>query len=143
MRILRYGGIGILCIGAFLLAQRVRQTPFSITVVPDEALKPMGFMLTPASPEGVKSGGAVVASGGTDFYGLPVDWEHPSMGAIQWHEPTADYMALVKLILAERSGGVGASQRVDLKQKIEVLFLKVYGFPQSESGTHFYVVDRK
>ena len=77
-------------------------------------------------------------------YGIGKEHDARTWRAIlQWHEPTADYMALVKLILAERSGGVGASQRVDLKQKIEVLFLKVYGFPQSESGTHFYVVDRK
>lgn len=102
---------------------------FSVTVLPEETLAPMGFMLTQASPEGVKSGGTPVGVG-TDFYGLPRDPEHPSMGAIQWHEPTSDYIALVKNILMRRTPTLTDSQRAQLDAKIDALFLKVYGYPK-------------
>lgn len=121
-----------------LIAGHIQVTKqFSITVLPESTLAPMGFMLTTASPSAVKSGGAPVAAG-TDFYGLPIDREHPSMGAIQWHEPTPDYTALVKKILMSRSLELDQSHRDKLKSEIEALFLAVYGFPMSEAGTHYY-----
>lgn len=132
MNKLKFGGVVfLLACGGFILAQKTHQTQFSITVVEPEVLKPMGFMLTPASPEGVKSGGVPVGVQ-TDFFGLPVDPEHPSMGAIQWHEPTPEYQSLVKLILAERSGNFTLLQRDELNKKIDSLFLSVYGITRSE-----------
>jgi hypothetical protein len=103
---------------AFAFAQH--SSVKTVSVMPSSILAPMGFMLTEASP--VKDGGTPVGMT-TDFFGLPVDPEHPSMGAIQYHEMTPDYMELVRKILIERH-----SHSPALAAEIEDLFFKVYGY---------------
>lgn len=127
-------GLALVVVAGWVTAVGNRITKFaqfSITVHPAEVLKPMGFMLTPESPEGVKSGGAPVGVE-TDFLGLPRDPEHPSMGAIQYHEPTPDYMALVEKILIERQPQLSTEERARLNKEIDALFLKVYGYSRGE-----------
>jgi hypothetical protein len=97
-----------------------------ISIVPADTYDSMGFMLTPESP--CKSAGEHIDGLTTDFYGLPVDPAHPSMGAIQYHDPTSDYLELVRNILVERHGGLTASQQAQIEARIDALFLKVYGY---------------
>jgi len=117
----------ILILAVALFAQTPKRKTFTIKVRESAFYAPMGFMLTPESPEAVKSGGAVVQAG-TDFYGLPRDPLHPSMGAIQWHEPTPDYLSLVRKICSYRYDVLTPDQRIRIKAEIEDLFEKVYGY---------------
>jgi hypothetical protein len=108
----------------FVSAQQSSRQPISI--VPKGTYDSMGFMLMPESP--CKSAGVHIDGLTTDFYGLPVDPAHPSMGAIQYHDPTPDYLELVRNILVERHGGLTASQQAQIEARIDALFLKVYGY---------------
>jgi len=102
--------------------QRSIQTAvqFTIETVPDYVFAPMGFMLRPDSP--CIGAGTPVPGVTTDFFGLPVDPVHPTIGAVEYHEATPDYIALVRKILIERwrPTPTGAAE-------IEALFFKVYG----------------
>lgn len=109
---------------AFALDQRSSTRRIAVAPsmdVPDYVFAPMGFMLRPDSP--CIGAGTPVSGVTTDFFGLPVDPVHPSIGAVEYHEATPDYIALVRKILVERwkptPGGAA---------EIEDLFFKVYGY---------------
>jgi PKD repeat protein len=95
-------------------------TASSRLAFPDSVYAPMGFMLQATSP--CIGAGTPIPGVTTDFFGLPVDPVHPTIGAVEYHEATPDYVALVRKILEERYRATPAG-----KDEIDALFLKVYG----------------